>query len=392
MNNKTIYIVTNAPIPIGYAPTNRILSYASGFVENGFNCKIIIFRKTENYDNIINKNTHGYVKGAEYKYLFNSTYKSDDFIMRRLDNIVGFFRLLFYGLFVMELHSKIIYYSSYTYPVLALKLSKIFKKHILIKEENEHPNIRLKSKNKLEKVIFNLLHFQLFDGFLLMTHNLMDIFNKTFPKKPKIHIPMTVDLNRFKKKINKKKVITYMGYLDNQKDGVDILIKAFSIVTKEFPEYFLNLYGETRNPGDLKFYNKLIKKLGIDSSKINFHGAISSESVPEKLSESYILVLPRPDSLQAQNGFPTKLGEYLATSSPVVVTSVGEIPLYLKDGKSAYIAEPGNPVSLSKKIILVLKDYKKAELVGNNGKKVAESNFNNIYQAQKIIQFFDSFN
>ena len=48
MKLNKIYIVTDAPIPIGMAPTNRILSYANGFLANGIACEIIIFRKTEN--------------------------------------------------------------------------------------------------------------------------------------------------------------------------------------------------------------------------------------------------------------------------------------------------------------------------------------------------------
>ena len=49
-----------------------------------------------------------------------------------------------------------------------------------------------------------------------------------------------------------------------------------------------------------------------------------------------MLVLARPDNIQAKGGFPTKLGEYLATGNPVVVTKVGEIPNYLIDGVNAF--------------------------------------------------------
>ncbi len=49
-----------------------------------------------------------------------------------------------------------------------------------------------------------------------------------------------------------------------------------------------------------------------------------------------------PDSKQAQGGFPTKLGEYLATGNPVCATTVGEIPDYLVDGESVYFAVPGS--------------------------------------------------
>lgn len=65
--------------------------------------------------------------------------------------------------------------------------------------------------------------------------------------------------------------------------------------------------------------------------------------MPQMLKNAEALVLDRPNSLQAQYGFPTKLGEYLLTGNPVVVTKVGDIPLYLKDGVSALLSEDRNP-------------------------------------------------
>jgi len=97
------------------------------------------------------------------------------------------------------------------------------------------------------------------------------------------------------------------------------------------------------------------------------------------------LVLPRPDSLQAQHGFPTKLGEYLATGNPTLVTSVGEIPDYLTDNLNCYMAVPGNVESLKNKLLEIIENYQKAKKVGLQGRKTAEIYFNNIEQTKKII-------
>ena len=68
--------------------------------------------------------------------------------------------------------------------------------------------------------------------------------------------------------------------------------------------------------------------------------------VPQLLMDSEVLALDRPNSIQAQCGFPTKLGEYLLTGNPVVVTKVGDIPLFLEDGVSALLAEKRNAENL----------------------------------------------
>ena len=108
--------------------------------------------------------------------------------------------------------------------------------------------------------------------------------------------------------------------------------------------------------------------------------------ITNKILEAKILVLPRPDSLQAQHGFPTKLGEYLATGNPTLVTSVGEIPDYLTDNLDCYIAAPGNVESLKNKLLEIIEDYPKAKKVGLRGRKIAEIHFNNMNQTKKIIR------
>ena len=63
---------------------------------------------------------------------------------------------------------------------------------------------------------------------------------------------------------------------------------------------------------------------------IVFTGIVSAADIPQILKNAAVLALDRPDSLQAQCGFPTKLGEYLLTENPVIVTKVGDIPLFLE--------------------------------------------------------------
>ena len=100
-------------------------------------------------------------------------------------------------------------------------------------------------------------------------------------------------------------------------------------------------------------------------------------------------MLARPNSIQAQFGFPTKLGEYLMTAKPVVVTSTGEIPCYLQDNEHAYIALPDDDISLSEKLREALRFPDKSLTIGRNGKKQALKYFNNKHETKKILDFID---
>ena len=114
-------------------------------------------------------------------------------------------------------------------------------------------------------------------------------------------------------------------------------------------------------------------------------GEVSANEIPQLLKNAQVLVLARPDNLQAKNGFPTKLGEYLLTANPVVITNVGDIPLFLKDGESAFIARPGNVKNIAEKIYYAVGHQDEANRIGEQGRLVALKYFNYKIEAEKII-------
>ena len=112
----------------------------------------------------------------------------------------------------------------------------------------------------------------------------------------------------------------------------------------------------------------------VDAELLMVSGKTHDEAVAIMKSAD-CLVLARPDSLQARAGFPTKLGEYLATGVPVVVTKTGEIPRYLENGKSAYLVAPGDVAGIAEAIRFVLAHPEEAARVGAAGREVARTCF-----------------
>lgn len=200
-------------------------------------------------------------------------------------------------------------------------------------------------------------------------------------------VNMTVDPSRFvglTKQTGVKRYIAYCGTASNCKDGVDELIKAFAICHKQHPDVFLYIIGATPDKEDKAGNLALIKSLGIEDS-IVFTGIVDSSQMPQLLKNAEVLALDRPDSLQAKNGFPTKLGEYLLTENPVVVTKVGDIPLFLKDGVSALLCEERNPQAFAAKLCWALEHPQEASLIGKAGKEVALHSFDCHIECKKII-------
>ena len=227
------------------------------------------------------------------------------------------------------------------------------------------------------------------DLFAVMTKTLLNHYRSLTKEQAKfMHLPMTVDLSRFEycteTRHYQKPFIAFTGTMNNEKDGVDVLIKAFHQIAYKYPSIHLYLAGFYHY--DVPMQDDLIRQYQLED-RVHRLGVLDREQIPEFLCNASLLVLSRPDSHQAQGGFPTKLGEYLATGNPVCVTKVGEIPDYLEDNVSAFMAEPGDVDSFADAMDRAFRDPENARKVGLRGRKVAETEFNAEIQAKRLYEF-----
>jgi glycosyltransferase involved in cell wall biosynthesis len=230
------------------------------------------------------------------------------------------------------------------------------------------------------------------DLFVIMTRRLIEHYRSLAGNTGAkyLHLPMTVDLARFKDVqpvALRVPYIAYIGALNNKKDGIDVLIESFARIAQVHDELTLYLVGGYQHDVDIQ--KDLIAKFSLED-KVVYLGEKTRDEIPPILMNAELLVLPRPDSRQAQGGFPTKLGEYLASGNPVCATRVGEIPDYLADNVSVFFAEPGNVESFTDAMLRALSNKAAAKIVGENGRKVAEKKFNMDVQAQILFDFLES--
>lgn len=279
----------------------------------------------------------------------------------------------------------------YTYSLsLLTKMCEEVKGVRVFAERTEHPEATVAFPNPLlalsdSEIITTINNLS---GLFVISNPLKAYYENLGIDPSKIHVlNMTVDVERFKnikKAACREKYIAYCGNVSNNKDGVDILIKSFALVCKKRPDIKLFIIGKTPSQTEASDNLRLIKSLGIEE-RIVFTGVVSSEQMPQLLKDAVVLALARPDNLQAKYGFPTKLGEYLLTENPVVVTSVGDIPLFLKDGVSALISEPSNVEMFAKKLLWALDNPGEASAVGKAGAAVAAEFFNSDIETKKLL-------
>jgi len=401
--NNNLVIITDATFPYGMAATNRIMSYGTGFIKNGAEITVISFGFRELCFDINESKVRGIYKNIKYEYTTKRLGTPANRLMSKIYNVIGLIKA---GILLNKIHREkkvdaVILYSKSLIGIIYFFLITKFLFIIYLKEESEFPEAVLNNRNIFQKVRVQVLtkySYRLFDGLLVMTKTLIEYFMKKVNESTKIlHVPMTVDVDRFidicDNNFNKlpSEYIAFSGYLGwnlegVNKDGVQVLIKAFKIVSEKFDDVKLVIVGFTNSEKEYLNLKKIVSDLTLDG-KIIFTGRIRNDAIPEILCKAKVLAMARPNSLQAKGAFPTKLGEYLMTGNPVVVTKVGEIEDYLTDGYDAYLAEPNNINSFAEKLILALEDKRNSKEIGIRGRENAMKNFNHNIQTKNILNF-----
>lgn len=401
MNNQKLRFAAlfeNA-FPVADAGSNRLLSIAKGINESLSEMVIYCVRPSEKLPNIINKDAEGEIDGVKYIYPVGTTIWPEGKINRILIYLKGIFAT-WKKISSKNKENKIDVLFSYSYSIPLNLIFWLFTKTHKMKFVyfvDEYPySILFPEKYGFLYKSFDLkLFYKIFDVILVMTTPLLEFYSERKNKNTIIEVvPMTVQPERFEKfsgeSPEKKPYFLYAGFLGDNKDGVDILIKAFGIFSKKFPEIYLYILGYSDKQEDHDNLKLLAENNGV-GDRVIFTGKIHRDEIPRYFCNATALTLSRPDNIQAKGGFPTKLGEYLATGNPVVVTRVGEIPHYLKDGVNAFTSEPDSVEAFADKLIEVMDDPERARKIGAEGKKLTQDVFNNGVQAKRIIEIISGY-
>lgn len=394
-----LFLLPDNPYYYSAAVSNRWLTYIKSFLTLGVSVKLVIL---DGFLSIEEKNDFRNNKDKNPNIIYISTCRQYNGCLRKLFHIAKYLYLfdVMRTIKIKRLLKKekpdFVFFGCFI--TRELNISAIAKKTNckLILEASEFEDIS--RPNALFRKIEYIIHLKRFYSllphitlFTIMTKTLCQHYEELTGQKGNIiHIPMTVDLSRFDKTSIKtaelkempKPYIAYCGSLSNKKDGLSILIKSFAAFHKHYPQYHLCLAG--RDHPDVNGQKELIKSLNVHDN-IHYIGMLDQSVIPEFLCNATICVLARPRSHQAEGGFPTKLGEYLASGNPVCVTKTGEIADYLQDGVSAFLAEPDSVDSFTNALCRAASDLNHAEIVGKIGRNVAENNFNMNIHVNRLL-------
>jgi glycosyltransferase involved in cell wall biosynthesis len=173
----------------------------------------------------------------------------------------------------------------------------------------------------------------------------------------------------------------FMGSIGKRKGVFDIL-RAVRTVTRHFPEMTFTFLGVEEENGALAGFTQEVKENHLENH-ISYPGAISGDERYDYYLSSDIFVLPS----YAEN-FPNAVLEAMAAGLPLVVSNVGAIPEFVKDGMNGFVIEPGDVNALAEKIILLAKDPELRKQMGQRNLELVRKNYDMPIIAEKVHQLY----
>lgn len=364
---KVVYITETVMPEKGMATANRILSVCRGLAHNG--CEVSILVPFS--DNGVPENR--VIDGVRIISFFRRCGRIGNALKWRL---LYFFKVFCWlnrtgGADVAVAYSYSVMFNTFAWMVSKLSGARF------VMEHTEFP-IYIITPGRfswfgIRTVLERFFVPKLPVGMILMTRKLVAFYSPIVRRSCQLHhLPMSVDCKRFNGSPDVSPFsfdyVAYMGSLNEPKDGVPGILKAFSIFAEKHPCVKLVRIGRARESD-----SELMAAFGkyCNEDRLVLTGSVQGKDIPSYLRNAKAIMLIRPDIPQTKACFPTKLGEYLASGTPVVTSPVGEVGDYLKDRESCYFADYNDPAAAAESLAAIFADAETAAKIGARGKQVA---------------------
>jgi glycosyltransferase involved in cell wall biosynthesis len=159
--------------------------------------------------------------------------------------------------------------------------------------------------------------------------------------------PTTISL------LTEKRVVTIARY--SHEKGIDLLLKAWSIVEKQVSDWCLDIFGD----GDRTSYEQLIDELKINSSRCQLHGR-TNDVEKEYLNSSLFVLTSRFE------GFGMVITEAMVCGLPVISFDCPWGPRsIIKDGEDGFLVGYLNTTEAAEKVVQLIESPELRICVGS---------------------------
>jgi len=162
--------------------------------------------------------------------------------------------------------------------------------------------------------------------------------------------------------------------------NVEVILKAFKTVTKEFPDIELIIAGDGPHKESLQ---ELTKKLGINEN-ITFEGYVTPQQKVKLLAESNALLFP-----SLMEGFGLVMLESFQQKRPVITSNIPPMSDIIQNNKTGYLIDPHDENKWAEKIIQLIKDPNISDEMGKNGNQELKTKYNQELFYERILKMYN---
>jgi len=357
--------------PEGSGAAARTRAYAKGLAESGARVHVVSLLTPGRSGPGVNPAASGVEDGVSYEYACGTRERRPTFAGRRLLELgipLGLRRAAGRHFAATSGRRAIIVYSDQPLWIVVTALVARSLRARSVLEVCEIPLVSERDPLKLalRRWLLDRLAYRLVDGFIAISAYLEDYLRSRVPEStPIVRVPILVAPEELGmpsgiQPEGTPRQVVFVGGLEEREVGD--LLAAFAPVAAGHPDVVLKVVGGGRVEVRERLATR-IAALGL-TDRVLLPGWATREELPRVLHEATVLVLPRRDALFSQAGFPTKLGEYLASGRPVVTTVTGEIGRHLVHAQTAYLVPPGDAVAFAVAIGHVLDHPEEARARG----------------------------
>lgn len=144
--------------------------------------------------------------------------------------------------------------------------------------------------------------------------------------------------------------------------SVDIVVRAFALVKKQYPEARLCLVGNGPLQGEIE---ELTKQLGL--ADVEFAGSVPRQGIGRYYEQNDIFI-----NASRLDNMPVSILEAFASGTPVVTTAPEGIRYMVDDERTGLLCEPGDWNTLAKNVVRLLREPELALQLARNAHEASQ--------------------
>ena len=370
-----VVLLSNFELPDSCANATRVNAFAKMLIQSNFEVEMlgVAYRQIETLD--------GTYKGINYHMSHANDFKGVQAYRRTKQLDKDIYKYLSSLHKEREYDAIIISNIYYDFSFSLIKLSKKINVPLIVNEVEWYEKDNELFEGMLGKIRFiqnrialRYIHKSM-HNVIAISSFLGDYYSKKGCRV--IVMPTLLDIQEYADisySTKEKLVMAYAGS-PAKKDYIANVVKAIMLLSyDERKKVELHIYGI--QSGDLIRLGISKKEFKNVENNVFCHGRIPYEKVKQYIGRGDFTILLRPNKRYANAGFPTKVGESMASGTPVIANITSDLGKYIIDGETGIVCKDETPVSaaeaIRKAINLSVQDKLR---MAKEAKKMAERGF-----------------